>query len=236
MEEKSIINSQRTLTVSEACKRVLIEHYNSLNEKNVNAIYNGIDTDLFSQTHVPRNQDKAIFTYVGRNDPEKGIFLLLQSFRDLKDEDGEENFELRLVTTNESSLQRAIKRFDLSDHVIFSGWKSPKELPKIYSSTTFTVIPSYWESFSYVTAESLSCGTPVITSSAGALPEIVDHDVGLLFPVGDTKGLTEQARKACSYSCEHIRKMGGNGREKAQTYFTKETFLENYLKFIRKYI
>ncbi len=98
------------------------------------------------------------------------------------------------------------------------------------------MIPSYWESFSYVTAESLSCGTPVITSSAGALPEIVDHDVGLLFPVGDTKGLTEQARKACSYSCEHIRKMGGNGREKAQTYFTKETFLENYLKFIRKYI
>ncbi len=229
LEAKSVENSERVLAVSKACKKELSKRYAP---DKITVIYNGINENVFRRIQIPSNGGKTVFTYIGRNHPEKGISLLLKSVKDLIEKDHGKNFETRLITDDGVSLRRAVKKLGLSNHVKIINWKMQRWLPYYYSGSTFTIMPSYWESFSYVVAESLSCETPVIVSNAGALPELVDRKVGLLFRVGDGNDLTGQLWEACERSHESVVEMGKRGRKKIQNSFSKSVFLTNYLKFI----
>jgi glycosyltransferase involved in cell wall biosynthesis len=65
------------------------------------------------------------------------------------------------------------------------------ELPQRYRDATVTVLPSVDEAFGLVLVESLACGTPVVASSSGGMPEIVTADVGKLVPPDDPVALAE---------------------------------------------
>lgn len=229
LEAKAVENSPRILVVSNACKREFVKRYRQIRNRLV-VIHNGVDTSLFRPTGKRKDRKKTIFTYVGRDDPEKGIHLLLESVGDLA-LDGKD-LELRLISNDGHSLRQIIKKLGISRHIKSAKWQRYAELPRHYSKTAFIVIPSYWESFSYVVAESLSCGTPVIASACGALPEIVNPDFGLLFKLGDRKDLTEKLQIACGLPRERVEEMGRRGREKMKHSFSEEKFLTNYLKFI----
>ena len=229
LEAKAVENSEYTIAVSAASKRELAKRYR---RAKIHVIPNGVDTNIFTKVKTSSNGNKRIFTYVGRSHPEKGVTLFIQSARRLIDE-GEKDFELWLITDDKPRLQRVVKDLALLNHARLWSWRRWSELPTYYSESTFTVMPSYWESFCYAVAESLSCGTPVIASMAGALPEMVDDGVGLLFHVGDGDELTERLLEACTYTLDDdVREMGRRGRGKIKQSFSKEIFLNNYLKFI----
>lgn len=227
LETKAIENSVRTITVSKACRRELTRKFA---RAHIDVIYNGVDTDLFSRDKCESN-GKTVFTYVGRNHPEKGVDLLLQSVRCAIDH-GCPEFELRLLTDGGVSLKRAVKRMDLSRWVKLVGWQRPYKLPHYYSSSTFTIMPSYWESFSYATAEGLACEVPAIVSTAGALPEIVNDGIGLCFRAGNERDLTNRLEEACTYDSERVMRMGRRGRKMIKHRFSKGAFLHNYLRYI----
>ena len=66
------------------------------------------------------------------------------------------------------------------------------ELPGRYQRATVTVMPSEYEAFGLVLAESLACGTPVVCTDDGGMPEIVnDPAIGRTFPVGDVDGFAQ---------------------------------------------
>lgn len=229
LEAKAVKNSSHVLVVSNACRQEFIKRYRRIRDRLV-VIYNGVDTSLFKPTSKCKDGGKTVFTYVGRDDPEKGIRLLLESVRDLAVEG--KNFELRLISNDGYSLRQTIERLGISEYIQSRKWERYAELSRHYSRAAFTVMPSYWESFSYVIAESLSCETPVIASAAGALPEIIGRGTGLLFKPGDKEDLTDKLRAACDLPREHVKKMGRAGRQRIRRAFSAERFLANYLKFI----
>jgi glycosyltransferase involved in cell wall biosynthesis len=229
LEAKSVKNSQRVIVVSDACKREFIKHF-KCDRDHVVSIHNGVNTSLFRGDTPLQDRKKTIFTYVGRNDPEKGVFLLLKSVKDLVSMGGR-NFELRLIMNDGFSLKRKINKLGISKYVKLSRWKKYNELPQDYSRATFTIVPSYWESFSYVSAESLSCGTPVLASAVGSLPEIIGH-AGLFFKVGDKEDLTDKLQMACAMPRKRVKKMGGVAKRRVRRVFSAEKFLAKYLKFI----
>jgi glycosyltransferase involved in cell wall biosynthesis len=63
------------------------------------------------------------------------------------------------------------------------------ELPARYRAATVTVLPSVDEAFGLVLVESLACGTPVVASRSGGMPEIVSAGVGELVPPDDADAL-----------------------------------------------
>lgn len=231
MEYKAVRFSESTVTVSEACRKEISRRYG---RNGIHVIPNGVDTSLFSRTGAQPNGSMTVFTYVGRNHPEKGVRLLLESARRIMSQDHERDFELRLITDDKAGLRQTVKKLGIQNHVRLMKWKKQRQLPKYYSGSTFTVMPSYWESFSYVVAESLSCGTPVIASTAGALPEIAGPDAGLFFKTGDVADLADKLLAACSMSRERFEEMGRNGRQRVQSSFSKDKFLENYMRFIEE--
>ncbi|HEU4328967.1 MAG TPA: glycosyltransferase [Roseiflexaceae bacterium] len=82
------------------------------------------------------------------------------------------------------------ERYGVTDNVIFTGLISDDELVALYNAATIVVHPSRYEGFGYPVAEAMSCGVPVITTTASSLPE-VGGDAAVLVDPNDADGLAE---------------------------------------------
>jgi glycosyltransferase involved in cell wall biosynthesis len=78
----------------------------------------------------------------------------------------------------------------IGDCVTHAGQIDTAELVRQYSMATMVVVPSVYEGFGLPAAEAMCCSTPVISTTAGALPEIVG-DAGILIPPANTRALAE---------------------------------------------
>ncbi len=77
-------------------------------------------------------------------------------------------------------------------HIRYRWAYGPEDLPEIFAGATATLLPSAWESYSFVARESLMAGVPVVAARVGPLPEIIQHRTnGLLFTPGKAEELQE---------------------------------------------
>jgi glycosyltransferase involved in cell wall biosynthesis len=86
--------------------------------------------------------------------------------------------------------EAALDRLDLRDAVRFTGPLPESDLVALLQRATVTAIPSLYEGFSLPAVEAMACGTPLVTTDAGALPEVVGTQAGLRVRAGDVDELT----------------------------------------------
>jgi glycosyltransferase involved in cell wall biosynthesis len=111
-----------------------------------------------------------------------------------------------------ASLQARVRQLQLERRVHFVTWLDAPQLAALVRRASFAVLPSLEESFGNTMAEALALGVPVISTTAGSIPEVVEHGrTGLLVPVGDAVALGGAIR-ALSGDAELRRKLGEAGR------------------------
>jgi glycosyltransferase involved in cell wall biosynthesis len=69
--------------------------------------------------------------------------------------------------------QRIAAELGITDRVRLIGWVDEEDKPAVYSMAAAFVFPSHYEGFGLPPLEAMSCGTPVIVSDRGSLPEII---------------------------------------------------------------
>ena len=122
----------------------------------------------------------------------------------------------------------------LGDCVKYTGKIDTDELVRHYSSATMLVVPSIYEGFGLPAAEAMSCGTPVISTTAGALPEVVG-DAGILIPPGDTRAIVEAVTGLLDN--ENKRKvMGVSGKERVARLFNWDNAAKQTADYYREAI
>ena len=73
--------------------------------------------------------------------------------------------------------------------VHFLGHQSQGRVARIYNAADVSVVPSRFEAFGLVAVEALACGTPVVATNGGGLPDFINDEVGALVPVDDPDAL-----------------------------------------------
>lgn len=131
--------------------------------------------------------------YLAGHDVRKNVAGLLRAFAMVARADSEVMLIVggKLPTRNRLPLvnpQPLVQELDLTDRVRFIGWVEEAHKPALYRGAACAVFPSRYEGFGLPVLEALACGTPLVTSNASSLPEIVG-DAGFAIDPDDERGL-----------------------------------------------
>lgn len=207
----------------------------------VKVIYCGGDIQLDSQAaHRSYALDGAKFRllFVGSVIERKGLRYLLQALAVLPDS----SLELDVVgdTQDEpgylAEMKTLIEDHGLTGQVTFHGHIADRErLRQLYRKADVFVLPSLYETFGIVLLEAMAFGLPIVTTTAGAIPELVkDGKNGLLVPPRDPVALAE-ALKRMAGSAELRRGLGQSGYEfvaRRRNFYSWEAVGERVLRAI----
>ncbi len=158
--------------------------------------------------------------YIGRFVPEKGIDVLIDAARLLQ-------FSARIVLAGDGpereQLVSLAEKNGLSGHIEWHGAIPHDRLPDFYRGLDILVLPSrttrnWQEQFGRVLVEAMACGTAVVGSSCGAIPEVIG-DAGVVFPEGDANILADRLNELAK-SPEKRTSLAERGTERVRRMYT----------------
>ena len=182
---------RRILAPSEYVKRKVAARFGV---DNILVTSMGVNQEIFHPCAPKKIVDlpAGYVLFVGSLEPRKNLPMLLQAWNKIKDEFA----DVWLVIAGEvGRVFQSVSLPHTMERVRFLGYVSEVELPSLYAGAKLFVFPSLDEGFGLPALEAMGCGTPVIISNGGALPEIVG-EAGLVFNLSETDGLSK-AMFAC---------------------------------------
>jgi glycosyltransferase involved in cell wall biosynthesis len=222
---RSARRARVVLTVSEFSRQAILEHYR-ISEDKVVVTPNAVDTRAFRPNGGPPSgvRDRyglrhPFILSVGRIEPRKNLTRLFRSFARVRKRLGS---DLLLVVVGAADFHaREIVAEARDESTLFLGPVSDEDLPSLYREAEALAYPSLVEGFGMPILEAMACGTPVLTSRRGALPEVGGEAVLFVEPedeasidAGLERILTDSALR------ETLRRAGP---ERAGTFSWQET-------------
>jgi glycosyltransferase involved in cell wall biosynthesis len=142
--------------------------------------------------------DGRYILYVGGISPHKNLALLIDALATLRRDPSMRDIKLVLVGDYTSDafysayeeLRKQRTALQLDEMVLFPGYVEDADLVHLYNGASVFVLPSLMEGFGLPALEAMACGTPVIVSNRGSLPEVVD-DAGLIFDPDNPEALQD---------------------------------------------
>jgi glycosyltransferase involved in cell wall biosynthesis len=189
IEQRVYNRCDRFITLSQAFADLLIRDYKIAPAK-IQVIPGGINTDAFQMTHSRRQArtqmnfpvDRPILFTPRRLVQRMGIDVLLDALVQVKQQVPNVWLGIAGKGKQREALEQKAQDLGLANHVQFLGYVPDADLPICYQAADLTVVPSQsLEGFGLVLLESLACGTPVLSTPVGGMPEVLlPFDVNLV--------------------------------------------------------
>jgi glycosyltransferase involved in cell wall biosynthesis len=219
MQRRVAARLPEVITVSDSSRQEIVEYLGVAPDR-IRTIPIGADTDLFSpDPSVPRVPGRIITT-ASADVPLKGLLPLVEALAKIRTE---RHAELVVVGSPREGgpVAAAIERYDLQGAVRFVTGISDAELVAELRSAEAAVVPSLYEGFSLPAVEAMACGTPLVATTGGALPEVAgrDGETALLVPPGDAGALADAVGRLLDDAALRAR-LGAAGRDRVLARFT----------------
>lgn len=192
----------------------------------------GVEHDVFVPPTLPRVPGRIVAT-ASADHPLKGIVPLLEAVAKLRTE---RDVELVVVgkAQSDGAAARTVERLGLQDTVRFVSGLTEQELVDTFGSAQVGVVPSLYEGFSLPAIELMSCATPLVCTTAGALPEVVG-DAALQVPPGDPEALAATIKLVLDDDALAA-DLGARGRDRVMTRYTWKSVAEQTVAWYRDYL
>lgn len=177
---------------------------------------------------------EKIILFIGRiNFDEKGVGYLMKAMPEIITKVPDVRLIIIGSGPDQKKMEELIQEVGMGKYINPVGKKPFTELVQWICSADVFVVPSVWmEAFGQVTIEAMSCGVPVVTTDAGASPEINMHgETGLVVPIRDSKAIADAVVKILSDDVLR-KKMGEAARKRVLENYTYEVMTKKCLEII----
>lgn len=215
----------RVVTVSEGTRQHYLGHGGFAPEQIV-TIHNGINLAPFDELHADARQatrrdldlpdDAPVLITVAVLRPQKGIQLMIAAMREILQAVPGAYYLVVGDGEHDTTLKRLAQEHGVAERVRFTGMR--QDIPALLAASDIFVLPSMTEALPTVLAEAMASRRPIVASSVGGVPEMVEHErSGLLVPPPSSSPQTASARlaAACTRLLQHPEEataMGQAGR------------------------
>jgi glycosyltransferase involved in cell wall biosynthesis len=193
MQMKVARRLPRHLTVSENSKRDIVDQM-GVDADRLHVVPVGVDQEQFRPLpHVARVPGRLLTT-ASADVPLKGLSYLIEALAKVRTERADAHLVVIGRPRHRSGVPAQIARLGLEGAVEFVSGLSDERVVELYAEAEIAVVPSLYEGFSLPAVEAMACGVPLVTTTGGALPEVVGPhgESAMLVPPGDPGALAAQ--------------------------------------------
>lgn len=228
MLHKTLRNADIICPTSEFSVTMFKTSFN-LKEKNFYVVYNGVSEEFLNSEHKKNPLKRIIF--FGRLSHSKGVDTLLKTI------DLVHSYIDEIVFIGRGELEKLVleklESKSLKTKISLFHWLKIPDLIEQISDSYIAVLPSREESFGNSIAESMACGTPVITTNIGSIPEIITlPEEGVLLDPEDVQGFANQIIELCSNE-PLWNSIAIKGKARVQSAFNWEKSVDSYISIYK---
>ncbi|MFD4670850.1 glycogen synthase [Lentzea sp. NPDC058450] len=251
-ERTAYEHADAVIAVSDGMRADVLDAYPALDPAKVHVVRNGIDSNAY---HPVRETDaltsrgidptKPIVAFVGRITRQKGLSHLVAAAHEI---DPEAQIVLCAGAPDTPEIAEEIRTAvsELAEKRAGVFWiqkmLQPAEVRQILSHATVFVCPSVYEPLGIVNLEAMACGTAVVASDVGGIPEVVVHgETGLLvhYDEHDLSTYRHELAQAVNELITHpdrAQRFGAAGRTRAEQDFSWSTMAAQTVEVYRSVI
>jgi glycosyltransferase involved in cell wall biosynthesis len=186
---------ERVITVSESSfKDIVADH--KVDPARMAIVPVGVDIERFKPQREVDVVPGRLVTTASADVTMKGLKYLLEAVAKLRTERDDVHLVVIGKRKPGGASDAAIKELGLENHIEFVTDVPERRIIELYSEAEMAVVPSLYEGFSLPAIEAMACGTPLVGTTGGAVPEVIgkDGDTALVVPPADSEALAARIR------------------------------------------
>jgi glycosyltransferase involved in cell wall biosynthesis len=190
------------------------------------ASYIFVDLNEF-RLQTPLDKRSDIVGYIGRLSPDKGVVNFVEAMPKLV----EASPDIRFLLVGDGELRdkiaQYVNQFNLSDKVRIIGRVSHNEIPGYLNRLKLLVIPSYSEGLPNAVLEAMACGTPVLATPVGSIPDVItDGETGFIMENNSPECIAKNVMRALNHP--NLGEVAQNARVLVEKEFTYQAAVERF--------
>ena len=216
MQKQVAQRLDNVVTVSQRSQQDISDAF-EMPAKNINLVYNGIDTQEFRPMPEVATKPLRIMATASSDAPLKGVRYLMEAFAKIVARYPAATLLVVGKPQAGGVTEQLIESLGIGDKITFVSGISTEQLVTHYNEAQVVIIPSVYEGFGLPAGEAMACGVPVVSTTGGALPEVVG-DAGIQVPVKDSDAI---ANAVASLLDDDIKRaqLSAAGRQRIEALF-----------------
>ena len=207
--------------ISHYCRSQMMLFSDAADWDKLKIVHCGVDARRMFPLASGTRAEKLLYT--GRLSMEKGLSVLFQSLKLLRD--AGRHFELTLVGdgADRGRLEDLARELAIDRHIVFAGYRNQEQVGEYLRRSDIFILPSFAEGVPVSLMEAMATGIPVVATNVGGVAELVESErTGLVVPPADSAGL---ANAIARYQDDHeLRgRVAAQGRERVIQHYNIET-------------
>lgn len=185
-----------------------------------------VDLELFQCSKKYEDRPNMV-GYIGRLSEEKGVLNFVDALPRIHSENPQIQFFIGGDGALRDQIMTCISTSGLKEAVTCVGWIPHNKLPTYLNNLKLLVLPSYTEGLPNIMLEAMACGTPVLVTPVGAIPDIItNEETGFILPENSPETITKSIIQIVNHP--HLKKISENGRIAVETKFSFKNAVDSY--------